>query len=128
MARKPNTFPVLSGDIPEKLFHPEVLLVKQYYGQLRNIHYAQGEKRLMSAILEDAIDCFQKYLWARDNRSRSLRLEAELWLLSDDDNWPFSFVNVCGALDFEFLAIRRGLMAWKERELGRRPGDSGKAV
>ena len=74
----------------------------------------------MAAILEDAIDCFQKYLWAKDNRSRNLRLEAESWFVSDDDSWPFSFINVCHALDLEPGFLRRGLMEWKERQLARR--------
>ncbi|MGE0681979.1 MAG: hypothetical protein AB7P69_13905 [Candidatus Binatia bacterium] len=107
-------------DAGASLFQPDSLLPAQFFASLKQRSQACGERRLMAAILEDAIDCFQKYLWAKDNRSRNLRLEAESWFLSDDDSWPFSFINVCHALDLEPGFIRRGLMIWKERQLARR--------
>jgi hypothetical protein len=107
-------------DAGTTLFQPDSLLPVQFFTALKQRSQACGERRLMAAILEDAIDCFQKYLWAKDNRSRNLRLEAESWFLSDDDSWPFSFINVCHALDLEPDFIRRGLITWKERQLARR--------
>jgi hypothetical protein len=108
------------ADAGASLFQPDSLLPAQFFTALKQRSQACGERRLMAAILEDAIDCFQKYLWAKDNRSRNLRLEAESWFLSDDDGWPFSFINVCHALDLEPGFIRRGLMSWKERQLAQR--------
>ena len=108
------------ADAGASLFQPDSLLPAQFFTALKQRTQACGERRLMAAILEDAIDCFQKYLWAKDNRSRNLRLEAESWITADDDNWPFSFINVCHALDLEPGFLRRGLMEWKERELARR--------
>jgi hypothetical protein len=102
------------------LFQPDSLLPAQFFASLKQRSKACGERRLMAAILEDAIDCFQKYLWAKDNRSRNLRQEAENWFLSEDDSWPFSFVNVCHALELEPDFLRRGLLSWKERQLLRR--------
>jgi len=107
-------------DAGASLFQPDSLLPAQFFAALKQRSQACGERRLMAAILEDAIDCFQKYLWAKDNRSRNLRLEAENWFLSDDDSWPFSFINVCHALDLEPGFLRRGLMSWKEHQLARR--------
>jgi hypothetical protein len=107
-------------DAGTSLFQPDSLLPAQFFAVLKQRTQACGERRLMAAILEDAVDCFQKYLWAKDNRSRTLRLEAESWFLSDDDSWPFSFINVCHALDLEPDIIRRGLMQWKEEQLARR--------
>lgn len=107
-------------DAGTTLFQPDSLLPAQFFVALKQRSQACGERRLMAAILEDAVDCFQKYLWAKDNRSRNLRLEAESWFLSDDDSWPFSFINVCYALDLEPDFIRRGLMQWKEHQLARR--------
>lgn len=107
-------------DAGTTLFQPDSLLPAQFFAALKQRSQACGERRLMAAILEDAVDCFQKYLWAKENRSRNLRLEAESWFLSDDDSWPFSFINVCHALDLEPNFIRRGLMQWKEQQLARR--------
>jgi len=108
------------ADAGASLFQPDSLLPAQFFASLKQRSQACGERRLMAAILEDAIDCFQKYLWSKDNRSRNLRLEAESWFVSDDDSWPFSFVNVCHALDLEPGFLRRGLMEWKERQLAHR--------
>jgi len=107
-------------DAGTTLFQPDSLLPAQFFTALKQRSQACGERRLMAAILEDAIDCFQKYLWAKDNRSRNLRQEAESWFFSDDDSWPFSFINVCESLDLEPDFLRRGLATWKERQLMRR--------
>jgi hypothetical protein len=109
------------ADAGATLFQPDSLLPAQFFTALKQRTQACGERRLMAAILEDAIDCFQKYLWAKDNRSRTLRQEAESWFLADDDSWPFSFTNVCYALDLEPDFLRRGLVSWKERQLTRHP-------
>ena len=108
------------ADAGATLFQPDSLLPAQFFTALKQRSQVCGERRLMAAILEDAIDCFQKYLWAKDNRSRNLRQEAENWFFSDDDSWPFSFINVCEALDLEPDFLRRGLTAWKELQLARR--------
>jgi hypothetical protein len=105
----------LSVDAGISLFQPDSLLPSQFFAALKE--KSHGERRLMVAILEDAVDCFQKYLWATDNRSRHLRTEAEKWFLSDDDSWPFSFVNICLALDLHPGFLRRGLLEWKARQL-----------
>jgi hypothetical protein len=118
----------LVADAGVSLFQPDLLLPVQFFAALRRKAQACGERRLMVAILEDAVDCFQKHLWATDNRSRHLRAEAEKWFFSDDDSWPFSFVNICHALDLHPGFIRRGLVAWKDRQLARRqsrPGYTG---
>ena len=44
------------------------------------------EKRLMFAILLDAVECFQKYAGQEHNR---LFKEAEEWIFEDDHGWAF---------------------------------------
>jgi len=103
-----------------RLFQPDSLLPAQFFAALKQKARSGGERRLMTAILEDAVDCFQKYLWATESRSRQLRADAEAWLFSDDDRWPFSFVNICEALDIHPSFLRRGLLLWKAQQLARR--------
>jgi hypothetical protein len=110
----------LATDIGVSLFQPDSLLPSQFFTALKQKAQACGERRLMVAILEDAVDCFQKYLGARDTRSRNLHAEAENWFLSDDESWPFSFVNVCQALDLQPEFIRHGLLLWREKALAKR--------
>jgi hypothetical protein len=110
----------LIAEAGASLFQPDSLLPAQFFDTIKQKAHACGERRLMVAILEDAVDCFQKYLWATDNRSRHLWTEAETWFLSDDDSWPFSFVNICHALDLHPEFLRRGLLEWKARQFARR--------
>jgi hypothetical protein len=69
----------------------------------------------MRAVLDDAIDCFQKQFVAGGVRAQRLAKEAEAWLFSDDDHWPFSFVNICAALGLDPAYIRRELTRWCQR-------------
>ena len=77
-------------------------------------HFGKGplgpQERLMLAVLEDAIECFQKYAGARDGKRERLFLEAEEWILERDSDWPFSFENICDILDLDPNYIRRGLL------------------
>ena len=41
----------------------------------------EGEERLMLAVLQDAVDCFQTYILPKTERERKLFQEAEDWIL-----------------------------------------------
>lgn len=73
----------------------------------------------MLAVLEDAIFCFQKNIFARDRRGRSLVREAEEWILANSD-CPFSFENICEVLGIAPNYLRQGLLRWKQKQLARR--------
>ena len=103
------------------LFQPDTLLPAQYLDTLRRKAHLDPEKRLMLAVLEDAIACFQKYVSARDNKGKALFREVEEWILEDDIDWLFSFQNICEALGFNPSYVRQGLLDWKEKQLTERP-------
>ena len=65
-----------------------------------------GERRLMRAVLKDALAVLFKYEATQDRRGLRLLAEAQHWLESDDADWPFSFVNVCDALGLEPSCVR----------------------
>jgi len=52
------------------LFQPDTLLPEQYLETFRRRFYLEPEKKLMLAVLEDAIACFQKYIFARDGKGK----------------------------------------------------------
>ena len=79
-----------------------------------------GERRLMIAVLEDAVDVYRKQAGARDARRQQLFRDAEEWIDSDDRAWIFSFQNICDVLDIEAEYLRRGLRAIKEQARGAR--------
>ncbi len=77
------------GFLP-RLIEPEILLPSQFYDRFRGRSILEGERRLMLAILEDAIMCYQKYAGATRPRSRRLFQEAENWLFRElTSSWPF---------------------------------------
>jgi hypothetical protein len=77
----------------------------------------EGEERLMLAVLESAVEDFQKYVLARNPRGKRLFQEAEEWFLEKDSEEIFSFENICETLQLHPYYIRQGLMGWKEAKL-----------
>ena len=81
----------------------------------KDIH--EGEKELMMAVLQDAVECFQTYVLATKPREKRLFQEAEDWILEKNSDWFFSFENICETLQLHPDYIRQGLTCWKEAKL-----------
>jgi hypothetical protein len=73
-----------------------------------------GEQRLMLAVLQDAVECFQEHALAQYPWEKKLFQEAEDWILEKNAHWLFSFENICETLQLNSDYIRRGLLVWKE--------------
>jgi tRNA U34 5-methylaminomethyl-2-thiouridine-forming methyltransferase MnmC len=99
------------------LFEPDTLLSAQYMENLRRKTLFEPEKRLMLAMLEDAIYCFQAYVTAQGRRGQKLFNDAEKWIMMTDDDWIFSFVNVCETLGFSPEYVRQGVRRWRQKKL-----------
>ncbi len=106
-----------SEDKVLSLFQPDVLLADQYLQTFRRKTYFEPEKRLMLAVLEDAVFCFQKYSVASHGRGKILFQNAEEWILEEESDCFFSFENMCGVLGIDAAYLREGLLHWKERKL-----------
>ncbi len=99
------------------LFQPDSLLSAHYFGTLRRKTLLEPEKRLMLAILEDAINCFQDNLLAQNVRRGRLVEEVEEWIVEVDGDWIFSFENICEVLGFNPAYVHQGLLRWMENKL-----------
>ncbi|TMA64708.1 MAG: hypothetical protein E6J68_09930 [Deltaproteobacteria bacterium] len=97
------------------LFEPDVLLPAQFFAAFRRAGGLERERLLMLAVLEDAVDCYQKYAHARDLRGRQLFDESRDWVQSPDRTWLFSFENICDTLEISAEYVRRGLREWRAR-------------
>ena len=75
----------------------------------------EGEQELMLAVLEDAINSFQRYLVAGNEKERKQFQEVQQWIQGKNEDWLFSFDNICETLDLDPSYLRRGLMAWAKR-------------
>ncbi len=98
------------------LFEPDVLLPGQFFSFFRKEAGFDRERRLMLAVLEDAIDCFQKYAHTKDSRGQQLFAESYEWIMSADKQWLFSFENICQIVDMNPDYIRQGLHRWRDQK------------
>src|SRR6185436_20008797 len=95
------------------LFEPDALLPAQFYAAFRGGSSVRGEKRLMLAVLQDALDCYQKYAFAKDTPGQQLFSEADSWIACGDRHWYFSFENICETLEISPDYLRNGVERWK---------------
>jgi hypothetical protein len=92
----------LDGEIIERLFKKDI---------------REGEEKLMLAVLESAVEDFQKYVLARKPRGKKLFQEAEEWFLEGNSDELFSFENICDTLQLHPDYVRQGLLRWKEAKI-----------
>jgi hypothetical protein len=101
------------GGTSAGLFEPDILLPNQYFAAFKRGRAVEGERRLMLAVLEDAVDAYRKYALARDPREQACFLEAKEWFLSTDRTWLFAFENICDVLEMNADYLRTGLDRWR---------------
>ena len=100
---------------------PDILLAGQLgVGRSLGASRFRGERRLMLAVLGDAVDCYRRGRGARDPATRLLFNETRAWLESTDRRATFSFESICDALDIDADYLRRGLR--QQRAPGRGGG------
>jgi hypothetical protein len=100
------------------IFIPDILTPGQYYDCLRGDNApARPIKRLMLAVLVDAIRCYQTYVNSHSRAQRRMFVEAEAWLMDSKADGPFAFETVCATLDIDPSCLRQGLRRWRLQEL-----------
>jgi hypothetical protein len=106
----------MEWDISEisPLFAESISTPNQYYNESRDDSQSRPIKRLMLAVLEDALRCLNKYAHAKSGAHRLLYREAEQWLGSRDSYALFSFILVCETLGIEPEYLRSGVLQWRQ--------------
>jgi len=102
------------------MVEPDTVSPAQFFTRPLDESSLVPEKRLMLAVLEDAIASFQRNVF-RGGNVPLLPSEEEAavdsWLDSGDMDWAFSFESICQALDMEPDYLRRGLETWRDRAM-----------
>ena len=75
----------------------------------------QPLRRLMVAVVREAIGCFQRYSLDSTHRGQRLFKDAERWLMVDDTLAPLRFVDICDLLGLDAGYVRRCLREWVAR-------------
>jgi hypothetical protein len=108
----------LAGD--ELSSRADAVLPAQFYPARRASESVEPILRLMAGILVDAVRCFQRNFEARQPYKRQEFREARFWIFHDKENGPFSFKDVCEALEIDPRHLREMILRW---EKNRRSGD-----
>jgi len=92
---------------------PDIFTPAQFFDLSRSSE-TTPEKRLMLAILEDAIRCFRGHAYQANgsptaDRAAALQLEAEKWIFDDDTDAPVTFHDICMAFGIHPEWMRAGL-------------------
>ena len=102
--------PATADDLLPSIFQGIGILPAQYGNMCRRKLPSEGERKLLFAVLEDAI---RRYLRHRDGDEEGRKdpefLEAADWLSSDEESGPFAFVRVCEALGINADRLRIGI-------------------
>jgi hypothetical protein len=109
--------------MPNNLFQADVVLPSQFFARLGSRAPTQrGEYRLLVAVLQDAVECFQKYATTGDHAFD----EAAHWIMDkdvsfhDDAHAPrFSFEFICSVLSIDADYLREGLRRWYQAQMAR---------
>lgn len=112
---KPKSKTVCVEDPAVTMVEPDTMTPSQYFERIFTESTLLPEKRLMLAVLEDAIASFQRNFIQQRATAEGEDFDVETWLESDDMSWPFSFASICQALDMEPEYLRRGLKTWRDR-------------
>jgi hypothetical protein len=124
MEGKETAMSVLNGinidSFADRIFSPDPLacfLHESVYGGQGGSADDETLRKLMLAVLQDGIACFQGYLFKLSRRNEALSREAEEWINSKDDG-IFTFNNVCETLGLDPDIVRKGLQRWKAKQMG----------
>jgi hypothetical protein len=106
-------FPAEAEDLYFDEVEPDSILPEQFFDAFLRKPPELGERKLLAAVLADAVHCFTKHAFARKKRGQRLFCEAEAWLMQCDTGAPFEFEDVCGALGLNAGDIRKALWTWR---------------
>lgn len=88
----------------------EVIVPEQFFTRsLDSAAHWTGERRLLFAVLQDAVDSLLRHRNARTTRGRRLLREDKEWFWSKERDRLFAFESICAYLGLEPDCIRQGL-------------------
>lgn len=98
----------------------EARMEPAYVEQSHRRHYDEGAKKLMLAVLQEALNNFVRLLNAKKPEHQEQFGEIESWFWSDDTGWLFSFKNIAEHLGINPTYFRAGLSRLKTKKSANR--------
>lgn len=107
------TVPPFDIQEPRHSWSAELLLPEQFFVSARESAAVwTGERRLLYAVLQDAVHAFLKYRDSHSVRGQRLFRETQAWFWSENCDWLYAFGSICLYLQLDPDHIRRGLQRW----------------
>jgi hypothetical protein len=101
------------------LFQPDTVLSTQFFDDRRRKTLLEAEKRLMLAILDNAVHCFQDHHLAQHGKRKRLFDDVHRWFFEASSDWLCGFENICSVLGLNPEYIRKGLVRSRTKELSK---------
>lgn len=92
----------------------DILSSSQFFSDRAPAGEAANELVLQWAVFTDGLQRYWTLAADPDLHLSEEFREEEAWLLDNDRQWPFSFVNLCEAFGFHTDSLRGSLLARKE--------------
>jgi len=102
-------------DFLARILEPDIFLPSQFYGNGALSRKLEGEKRLMIAILKDAVECLEKHRSSRSSAGKMSYQSAIEWVEDTDTEWLYSFSSICDLLGFDPNYLREQLLKRENR-------------
>ena len=93
---------------PPNLFESQIG-VSDRYGEITHKYSSKPERRLMLAVLENAISTYEKHVFSH----KAIFFEVERWFFDSQGKDLFSFNSICQVLELNRRLIHRQLLARK---------------
>jgi hypothetical protein len=90
----------------------DVRIDERYFRVYRQIKRADPERKLMFAVLVDAIQTYQKFAGSESFHGKALYRKEEAWFWSKDSDRVFSFAHIC-----EVFGLNPAFFRWRLRQL-----------
>jgi hypothetical protein len=105
------------------------LIKDQILARDRTSASASPEKRLMIAVLRDALEDYQKYAFTHDPQGKRVFEETAGWFDSTSNGWFFSFQSICENLGIDPGYLLQELRRWHgSARMGMAPANLRQAV
>jgi hypothetical protein len=91
-----------------ELIASEIVLPSQYWDEVIDPR-SEPEKRLMVAVLEEAVTTLLNHSRYSSELDLEAVVEARRWVASNDRAGPFTFATICDVLELDISRVRQAI-------------------
>ncbi|MEO8602106.1 MAG: hypothetical protein ABI629_05975 [bacterium] len=102
--------PQMWSGVSDEMLVPDAALPSQFADIWHRTRAISPERALALAVLQEAVVDLEKYRFATRRRQQRLFWEAYQWIASNDQRWPFSYVNLCELIGMDPDSARKRLL------------------